>query len=879
MGRVSHAIWRVLWRSKQVEADMRDEMRFHLQMEADRLAQAHRLNPEEARRQAFVRFGGVEKFKEEGREARGFHWLDGVSLDARLGVRMLIKHRWLTLVGGLAMTVAIAIGATAFEVINDLLDPTLPFPQGDRVVAMKYVTTKTGTANYHALHAFSVWRDHLTTLDQVGAFRTVQHNYVAPNAPPEPIEVAEVTASAFDVAQTPPLLGRYLLRSDEQIGAPSVLVIGHDAWRVRFNSDPHVVGQTIQLGGAVHTIVGVMPEGFGFPIDHQFWIPLRLDVLKYGPWQGPDLDLFARLKTGATEAQAEAEIASAGRAIVELHPDGQDALRPIVLPFPREHIELQDPAFVWILRAAQLLVGALAFVVAVNLAILLYARTVNRLGEIAVRTALGACRRRILLQLFIEALTLTALGAVAGLAISAVGLQQAEWMARANGGFAFWIHYDLSPASVIYGLALAVIAALIMGVVPGLKATGTRLSPNLQELNGRTATRLGSLWTMLIVAQVAVAVAILPAAAYVSWHVVRTELKGPAIPVDRFVVASMNLSDEDAAPPREFVKQRLLALMARLREEPGVTAVTFSSAVPGFGPDRRIEFEGAARERDGTPEVATFSIDVDLLKTYGARLLAGRDFDARDATSPNVVIVNRTFATDVLGGPLYAALGQRFRFVTRQEWVEVVGVVEDFPGFPRSPGSPTEPTVYQPASPGDVHPAEVSLRFGGPIPSGIAERLRQAGAQVDPALQLRRAVPLSDFYEELRTAWRMVAWAAAIITTTVLLLSAAGMHALMSFTIAQRTREIGIRSALGAQPRQLLLGIFSRAMRQLSIGLAVGAATSIATFSATGIALERGAALLVTMAVVMTIVAAIAALGPARRSLRLPTVDALRIDG
>jgi hypothetical protein len=284
-------------------------------------------------------------------------------------------------------------------------------------------------------------------------------------------------------------------------------------------------------------------------------------------------------------------------------------------------------------------------------------------------------------QLFIEALTLTALGAVAGLASSSVGLQQIEWMARANGGFPFWIRYDLSPASVLYALALAVAAAVIMGVVPGLKATGRSL--NLQELNGRTATRLGSLWTTLIVAQVAVAVAILPAAAYIAWHVVATELKGPAIPVDRFVVADMNLSDEAVDVARELVRRRLLALMGKLREEPGVTAVTFSSAVPGFGPDRRIEFQDEARRQDGrTPEVAAFSIDVALLGTYGARLLAGRDFDGRDTAASTAVIVNRTFATQVLGGPPVAALGTRFRHTTRTEWLEIVGVVDDFPGFP-----------------------------------------------------------------------------------------------------------------------------------------------------------------------------------------------------
>ena len=618
------------WRAKRFEADLQEEIRFHLEQEAERLAREQHLTPEEARRQAFIRFGGVEKYREAGREARGFYWLGNLSLDARLGARMLVKHRWLTLVGTVAMTVAIAIGATAFDIINALLDPSLPFPHGDRVVALKYVAAKSGAADHHVLHPFSAWRDHLTTLAQIGAFRTVQHNFVAPNAPPEPIAVAEITASAFDLAQTPPLLGRYLLRSDEAAAATPVVVIGFDEWRRRFNADPHIVGRAIQLGGTHHTIVGVMPQGFGFPIDHQIWIPLRLDPLNDRPWEGPELDLFARLEPGATMAQAEAELASAGRAAADAYPDGGDGVRPIVLPFTREHLEITAPAFVWLLRSAQLLVGALAFVVAINLAILLYARTVTRLGEIAVRTALGASRARIVSQLFIEALTLNALGAVAGLVCAGVGLRQIEWMARANGGFAFWIHYDLSLASVVYALALAALAAVIMGVIPGLKATGRHLTLNLQEMNGRTATRLGSMWTALIVAQVAVAVAILPAAAYVAWHVVETELKGPAIPVDRFVVANMNLSDEAIARDRDLVRRRLLALIGRLREEPGVTAVTFSSAVPGFGPDRRIEFPGTSRGGGAgrSPEVAAFNIDVDLLGIYGARLLAGRDFDS-----------------------------------------------------------------------------------------------------------------------------------------------------------------------------------------------------------------------------------------------------------
>jgi hypothetical protein len=549
------------------------------------------------------------------------------------------------------------------------------------------------------------------------------------------------------------------------------------------------------------------------------------------------------------------------------------------MPFTLERLDLTGDSFLlWALQAARLLVGALSFVVAVNLAILLYARTVTRLGEIAVRTALGASRARILSQLFVEALALTGVGAAAGLGLCGLALRYTRWLADANHTLPFWIRYELSPGSVLYVAALAVVAALIMGVLPGLKVTGTRLSANLQELDGRTGTRLGSMWTTLIVAQVAVAVAILPAAVYVSWHVVKMQLRGPTISVEQFVVANLVLSDDDVTVAVDHVRARQRAVISRLRDEPGVAAVTFSSAVPGFGADTPIEFERPAdRAQRGALEAATLRVDVDLFKVYGARLLAGRDFDARDTESGRAVIVNRTFVTELADQA--KVLGLRFRHSPRPELYEIVGVVDDFPGFPRDPGSEGEPTVYHPAAPGELPLAVLSLRFSGAVPTDIADRIRRIGADIDPALQVERVIPLSDFNDELRSVYRALAWAVVVVMLSVLLLSAAGVHALMSFTIAQRTREIGIRSALGAQPRHLLFGVFGRALRQLSLGVLTGSLLSVVAFVAAGVSAGTAGLLLVAVAALMMGVASLAALGPARRSLRLPTVEALRFDG
>ena len=873
---------------------MHEEMRFHIEMEAERLVREEELHPDEARRQAYVRFGGLEKYKEQGRDTRGLRWVDAVSLDARLGFRMLVKYRGLTLVGGFAMAVAIAIGAMFFEVMTEVLNPALPLEEGERVVAVQFATAVLGSPERRVLHDFVALRDELVSVEQLAAFRTAQHNLLTGTGPAEPVEVAEMTASGFAVARTPPLLGRYLLPADEREGAPAVVVIGHQTWLSRFGGDPQIVGRTIHLGGIARAMVGVMPDGFRFPLDHQFWIPLSANPLQYERRQGPQLHLFGRLARGVTMEQAQAELTIIGDRAAAAYATTHERLRPIVLPYTHEPFGLDSPIRVWTVRIAQLLIGALAFVVAVNLAILIYARTVTRLGEIAVRTALGASRRRILAQLFIEALALTAVGAAAGLVLAAIALGRLQSLILSNGALPFWVEFDLSVGAVVYALGLAVLAAAIMGVLPGLKATGRGVTASLQELNGRAGTRLGPVWATLVVAQIAVAVAVLPVAVYMSWHVARLEIGWPGFAADEFLIGTLALNDEAAPVDANRVRARQLELVSRLETEPGVSAVTFSSFVPGFAGSRRIQFEEGARVRDaGTPEPSTLEVGLGIFDAYGAGIVAGRAFNTADLGAANAVIVNRTFVREYVGPSTArgvhpelrrgmddgSALGLRFRYARAREWYQIVGVVRDFPSLSPAPFSDGEPTVYHPAAPGDVHPVVLSVRFNGAIPAGAAGRVRAAGAEVDPALQLRRVMPLSEFYGGVRSFWRYVAWGIGSLTASVLLLSAAGIYALMSFTVAQRTREIGIRAALGADPRRLLLGIFGRVLRQLALGLLAGSLLSGVVFSSAGIGAGRAAGLLLAVAALMLIVGLLAALGPARRSLRIQAIEALRADG
>lgn len=885
--------WRRLRHSPDIDREMQDEMRFHVEMETERLIREQGLSHQEAWRQAHIRFGGVEKYREAGRDVRTFRWIDALLLDSRFGLRMLIKHRGLSLVGAFAMAVAIAVGASMFEAFDEVLDTSLPFAGGERVVALHYVGANPGNPERQVLHDFAALRGQLQTIEHFGAFRDVQHNLVAANTAPEPVPVAEISASAFALTGTAALHGRYLLPSDEAESAPPVAVIGYQAWHTRWGGSPDVVGETISLGGVSRIVVGVMPEGFRFPVNHQFWIPFQEDPLRFERWEGPSIRMFGRLAEGVTMEQAQAEFAAVAQRTAVVHPETRQRLRAVVLPYTREASDLGSPALLWAMRLGQLFVGALTFVVAVNLAILIYARTVTRLGEIAVRSALGASRARILAQLFTEALALSLAGAGAGLVLAYFALDFIQGLNELNGGMPFWIDYELSPAAIVYSLGLSVLAALIMGVLPGLKATGLGLNANLHELNGRAGTRLGPVWTALIVAQVAVAVAVLPAAVYIAAQVVRMEAAGPGFAAESVAVGLAGVDEEARDADRTRVTQRQQELMTRLAAEPGVTGVTFSSNLPGFGGSRDIEFEPGTRlsgmsefvpddDSVDTPTPSTIDVGAEMFQVYGVKILAGRDFIASDVGAARNVIVNRSFADTYLADG--NALGARFRYVRARDGVDatesyqIVGVVRDFPSFPPNLTRDGEPTIYHPVAAGSIDPVMLSVRFAGPVPAGFVDRFRAIGAEVDPALQLRRVGPLADRYAELRTVWRSLAWAIALVTLSVLLLSAAGIYALMSFTVAQRTREIGIRTALGAPPGRVLWSVFARAARQIVAGVIVGTVISGAGFIAIGLGLSRATPLLAAVAAIMLLVGLFAAFGPARRGLRIQASEALRAD-
>jgi putative ABC transport system permease protein len=825
----------------------------------------------------------------------GMSWLD-----VKLGARMLLKNPLLTLVGGLGM-------AGFFDATAAIASARLPLDDDDRVVALQQWDAEASNQERRILHDFVGWREELKTVRELGAFRTIRRNLIVPGQQTEQVAVAEMSASGFRVARVAPLLGRTLLDEDERPGAPPVIVIGYDVWRERFGSDPRIVGREVRLSTAVHTVVGVMPREFAFPLDHRFWTPLQLNPADYGRIEGPGITVFGRLAPGATMKQAQAEVEAIGRRTAAAFPATHTRLRPRVLPYALGN-DFADDVAQWQVHVLRVIVSLLLVVVCANVAILVYARTATRMGEIAVRSALGASRRRIVAQLFIEALVLSTAAAAVGLVVARVALTRlaTQLPARGSGEYPFWMDFRLKPGTVVYVLGLAVLAAVIVGVIPAVQATGSRLQAGLRQLGGGTGMRMGRTWTVLIVAQVAFAVAVLPTAVFGAWEWLRYGLTEPGFAAEQFLAASVGMDYEtppsaqaaayDTAYNARF-GDRLGELAARLRAEPAVSDVTLSTNVPGREPVMWVEVDGVATPtdaggdyavREGTAghRIRSGHVDDRFFGLFGVPVLAGRGFGAADMdTAATAVVVSQSFVREVLGGA--NALGRRVRYVGRGgdappdrvrlgRWYEIVGVVRDFPN-PMEPDA-VQQRMYHPMVPGQVYPAQLAVRMRGAAAGAFTGRLREVTTSIDPTLRLGRAEPLDQSLRALQMTMRMTALGIGLVTLTVLLLSAAGMYALMSFTVTRRRREIGIRAALGADPRRILRGIFSRALGQLGIGVGVGLAAAVLLNVATGGATmgDKGPILILAVSALMVAVGLLATAGPARQALRIHPMEALR---
>jgi predicted permease len=884
---------RAVFRRDAVERELDREMELHLELETQQNLRAG-MTPEEARRQAHIAFGGVERYKQQTREARMFDWTLGMSLDFKLGARMLVKHPGLAFVGAVGMAVGVAIAAVSYSVIETITDAALPLDQGDRIVTVQNLDAlRGGQVRETHLHELGAWRDQLDRLEELGAYRTVNRNLIAADGRIESVRVAEMSASGFRVASVPALIGRYFTEEDEHPAAPAVVVIGYSLWQTRFSGAPDVVGRTVRLGATDHTIVGVMPEGFGFPVNNRVWIPFHLDPLAFEQGHGPELDVFARLAPGWSIEQARTQADAIAARLAADDPEAHGSIRTQILPFARAFLD--TPQLVWVFYLVQVAVSMILVLIGINFAVLIYARTAMRTGEIAVRTALGASRARVVTQLFAEALVLSSLAAAIGLGAAYYVLERVNGFIAFLGGeqVPFWWRFGLSGGTVLYAAGLAILAAVIVGVVPALKATSIRVQATLQSLSSAGGTlQLGRRWTTLIVAQVAIAVAVLPIPLSAFAETLGLTERATPISTRDFLMASLYLDPADASSAGgasdENVDDRFAVLraevMRRLEAEPEVTAVVVAEELGPAG-GGWVEVDQGRMEAEVDLHATQFMpVDVGFFRAFGIRVQSGRDFQAADTLpEANAVIVNRVFVDEVLGGA--DPIGRRFRFPAPRDddsaepgpWLEIVGLIGNVAS---SMGRSTAtPMFYRPLATGSVYPLGLAIRLRGTTPAEFGNRVRALAMSVDPMLRFGTVAPLDDVVWKAAEDTRILELVVAALSLSALLLSGAGISALMSFTVTQRRREIGIRLALGAARYQVIFNVLRRALRQVGIGLALGALGSMLLFKVAGQNMSpKDLMLLVINAALMVVVGVVAAIAPARRGLEVEPTEALKAE-
>jgi predicted permease len=791
-----------------------------------------------------------------------------LGLDLKLSLRMLVKYPLLTVVGGIAVTVATAIGVGASEFVHDLVAPELPLEEGERIVRLYQIDSEAGGTVGVSLYDLSVWRESVGSLEDVGAFTTMEQGFVSDRGEAGTVSLARTTASMFRVTRVPPLMGRFLTEADERAGASPVVVLGYDAWQTLLDGDPDPIGRVVVLAGTPTTVVGIMPDGYGFPQVQNAWVPLRVEPADLDPESSPRVGSFARLADGASLESARNELEVAGRRAAADFPTLYGRLEPRIDAFASR---ASGGLAVLAVSGVGIICILLLIVACANVVTLAFARMVMREGEIAVRTSLGATRERIVLQLFAEALVLVGTATAIGMTIAWLALGRISrvfFEVQQAPRLSFWWDDGLSPTTVVYAVVLALVGAVMIGVVPALKATGGAMQPRLGQLSsgGGGSLTLGGRWTVLIVLQVALSVALLPLAVSVDARsgllearpaTVLDAVPGIGFQPEEYVTAQ--LGRDPTAPLRtereesEFMESsRLLFTQVRdrLAEHPAVQSAALASGLSAMNHvGVALEFEGD----DSAPPISGGSrillVDRSYLDLMDATIVAGQplgpgDFAAGGEQTSGSVLVNEAFVNTVLGGR--NPVGGRLRFSEGEDGevavlgdgtVDVVGVVRN-PGIDAF-GPGVHPVIYAPLDLAPVRPRDAGF-VGMPQPpvtqlfvrmrpgaEPLASRLYEIVTEVDPSLRLSAVGTAADAWGPVHTGGRVGAWILRAVAAIVLMLSVAGVYALMSFTVSRRTREIAIRNAVGARRGEIVSTIFGRAAVQLGLGVALGSLVAV----------------------------------------------------
>jgi putative ABC transport system permease protein len=811
--------------------------------------------------------------------------------DLRYSLRMMRMHPWFSAALVAALALGIGANTAVFTLVNAVLFKPLPFDGGERIVAIFHRNAAQSQERVSISYA-----DYLEYREQTSVFESLEASMNGgvtisdEGNPPEPYRISRVTPGFFDMLGVRPVIGRGLTLADAAAGTERVVLLSHSVWRDRFDLSPGVVGRTVRADNEPANVIGVMPEGFGFPNSQQVWMPL-VDSEQLRDRAQRNLMLIGKRARGVSIEQARADLDVVAQRLAADYPDNE-GLRSSVSTF---HELQNDGPIRVVFLMMQGAVGFVLLVACANVANMMLSRALGRTREMSVRAAMGASRWRMLRQPLVEALLLSVLGGVAGLFTAAFAVRAFD-AAVANVGKPSWIVFEMDYLVFVYFAAACLLSALLFGLMPGLHASRVDLNTALKEGSRDSGSRRGGMLSgALVVLQFMLAVVLLAGAGMFVRGLLEQRASLDGLPATEVLSAFIQLPQDrypdDAARFRFFDE-----LLSRLEGTPGLRQAALASNLPGGGgAPLAYQLEGEAELEQGARPTATRVVmSPGYLELLDVRILAGRNFDRRDGfDGQDSIVVTSDFAARVWPGQ--PALNKRLRLYSEPprpnagagaaepprpgKWLTVVGISGDLKQAPQE--LRPLPVFFVPYAPGGFSAMAIVLRSTG-NPAALTASLRAAMREIDADRGLANVRTLEENAYQQGWYLRVFGSMFLIFAAAALMLASIGIYAVVAQTTARRTQEIGLRMALGATSPSIQRLVVQRGLKQLAVGTVLGVAIALALMRLMGELLYSVSPH--DPAVFGSVVGIIACVGlaacwlPARRAAALDPLKALRHD-
>ncbi len=802
--------------------------------------------------------------------------------DLRFTLRLIAKDRWFSAAAVVALALGIGINAVGFSIVNAAFLRGLPFDNADRLFMLTWQERFRSPISHPELRDF---RESSRTFEGFGASRNGTMNISDARALPEQARGTWITSNAFGLIGQPPLLGRDFSSADEQKGAEPVAIISYAFWKNRYGGDPKVLGTPIRINGSPATIVGVMAEGMRFPNNTEVWAPEIPDDAREKR-DARVLDVFGLLRAGSSRQEARSEMNGIAKRLIAAYPQDYKNIATVrVETFTERYVGGAAKTMFWAMMGA---VGFILLIACANVANLLLSRSASRAREIGVRTALGATRWRIIRQLLLESLVLAVIGGSLGLFLTYTGVAAFD-AAISDPGKPFWIDFRVDTVVLGYVAGICVVTALLFGLAPALHVSRTGSNEVLKEGGRGTVGNRRASWLSgtMVVIELALTVVLLAGAGLMVRSFMNLERVELGFPPDGVVTMRLEL------PKSKYATSEAKAgfydrLTPRLAAIPGVESVAVTTTVPpfrAFGRAFEVDGRAAAQNDDDQLRSSVVTISPQFFDVLSAPLHRGRGFNVADgAPGSESVIVNERFAAQFFPGE--DPIGRRIRFIRRDAaagsaapvWRTIVGISPTI-RHAETRQVESDAVIYEPLR--QDPPPAASLIVRSPLPPGsLVDPLRRAVQEVDADQPLFTIQTLVRMMDEERWPFRLFGATFGIFGIVALVLASLGLYAVMAYAVTQRTPEIGVRMALGAQPRQIRWMVLRLGLVQVAIGLTIGGAGAVLLSRVIERVLvgltPNDPVTFLSVTAILTTVAVVACLVPAYRATRIDPLAALR---